>query len=101
MKKAFIAAVLLSTTGPLSASDQIEGNWVRDGAWTPINAACTQAWVCVPKQAVIYSSEYRLVGPSRQATIGSCSAGGGDFSSCNFCLISPPDEECALSLKKR
>lgn len=93
------AASLLIGAG--QAGDQIEGRWIKDGPFSQMHTACSQAWICVPKQSTMYSAEFKLAGQERQATWGTCAAGGGAVDGCNVCLVSPPEEACALTLEPR
>jgi hypothetical protein len=94
---ALVAAVALEG----QAGQVIDGRWMADGQWVQMNTACTQAWICVPNQPTMYSSEFQLVGPARQVTWGACNVAGGDVSSCNTCAVAPPSQSCSLTLQPR
>lgn len=102
MKFAYLVPPFLFISSSLSAlQDDVPGSWVKSGEFAQVNAFCRQRWVCRPNRDQIYSSEYQLRGPEPQTTWGTCSAGGGDTSSCNHCVASEPEEPCVLRLERR
>lgn len=98
---ALVAAMAAMLGGAGQAGERIPGRWAKQGQFVQLNIGCSQAWVCVPRQDVMYSSDLRLSGPERQTTLGACSAGGGPIDGCNYCLAREPEEACELTLVPR
>jgi hypothetical protein len=99
LKVAFALVAAVALEG--QAGQVIDGRWMADGQWVQMNTLCTQAWICVPVQSTMYSSEFRLAGPDREVTWGACNVAGGDVSNCNSCAVSPPSPSCTLTLQPR
>lgn len=78
-----------------------KGVWQASGDFNQVNAACVQAWICVPTGQVMHDPAMKIVSTPTKLVTGVCQASQADPTSCGMCTasVTPPKDICTWHLE--